>query len=310
MDINLTAYLLFTGCSAAACILWFFLAYRRKAETGRAAMLSALILALGTVLGILCARGAWILVRFNAFVARYDLWTLRYDKMSFLGGMAGVLLAVWLSAKIAREPVRQVFNVFAPAGALLAAAFRFAEYWLGTYGVGFVEEWWETGVFFPVTVGIPWDENNFEYYLAVFMFSGIFCLVAAALSVMHREEENRLVRTLFYVCLPQILFESMRLEVLSWLFVNVEQLGCFLFCEGVLVARAIRAGAGKFRSWVPAIGGLLVCGVVMAGMFALDGKITVGGEFIPKGITYGVMALALAGMAAAEHRANRLIHRA
>ena len=94
---------------------------------------------------------------------------------------------------------------------------------------------------------------------------------------------------------------------ISWLFVNVEQLACFLFCEGVLVVRAVRAGAGKLRSWIPAIGGLLVCGIVIAGMFALDGKITFGGSFIPKAVTYGVMALALAGMAVAEHFGNRRI---
>ena len=307
MDINLTGYLLTLGCSAAACILWFFLSWRRQPQPNKAAALSGLIFVLGTVLGILCARLAWMLIRINALRLPQDLLTLRYDRMSFLGGAAGVILAVFLSAKITGQPAKQVLNAFAPMGALLMAGARFAEGFLGTYGVGFVEEWYESGVFFPVTIGIAWDEYNYEYYLAVFMFSGIFCLIASALSLVHRKEDNRLVRTLFYICLPQVLLESLRLEILSWLFVNVEQLACFLFCEGVLVARAVRAGAGKLRSWIRAIGGLLVCGIVIAGMFALDGKITFGGSFIPKAVTYGVMALALAGMAVAEHISNKHI---
>ena len=44
MEINLTAYLLFMGCSAAACILWFFLAARKQMPAAKAGALSALTL--------------------------------------------------------------------------------------------------------------------------------------------------------------------------------------------------------------------------------------------------------------------------
>ena len=142
------------------------------------------------------------------------------------------------------------------------------------------------------------------------MFSGIFCLIAMFLSLVHGKEENRLVRTVFYLCLPQILFECMRMQAIKWLFVPLEQLVCFLFCEGVLAAYAFRARPKHLRSWLPAITGLLVCGVIIVCEFALDGKITLGEEFIPQWITYGVMALALAAMAVAEHRGNRRIQSA
>ena len=159
MNENLTAYLLFMGCSAIACVLWFFLSFRRGAESGKAAALSGLILLLGAVLGLLGARLGWILLRFNVVIARpKDLLTLRYDELSFWGGVAGVILAVFLAAKMMRQPAREVLNRFAPMGALMAAAARFAESFLGLFGVGFVQAWYETGLFFPVTVEFVWDE--------------------------------------------------------------------------------------------------------------------------------------------------------
>ena len=57
MEINLTAYLLFMGCSAAACILWFFLAARKQMPAAKAGALSALTLLLGILLGT--AGASW-----------------------------------------------------------------------------------------------------------------------------------------------------------------------------------------------------------------------------------------------------------
>ena len=308
MDINLTGYLLTLGCSAAACILWFFLSWRRQPQPNKAAALSGLIFVLGTVLGILCARLAWMLIRINALRLPQDLLTLRYDRMSFFGGAAGVILAVFLSAKITGQPAKQVLNAFAPMGALLMAGARFAEGFLGTYGVGFVEEWYESGVFFPVTVGIAWDEYNYEYYLAVFMFSGFFCMIASVLSLVHRKEDNRLVRTLFYLCLPQVLLESLRADAIRLLFVRMEQLVCYLLVEGVLVWYGWRGGRKSFASWVPALTGLVVFGLTIVEEFMLDGKIRFGGVTAPHWITYSLMAAGLIAVAVMEHRGNRRLY--
>ena len=309
MEANLTAYLITMGCGAAACVLWFFIARGRKAGFGKSAGLSALVLVLGAGLGLLCARLGWILLRINVIQTK-DLLTLRYDELSYYGGMAGVILAVWLSAKVMKLPAREVLNDFAPMGALMAAVARFAEYFLGMLGLGYVEEWAEAEgtVFFPSAVRIAYDEEFFEFYLAVFVFSGLFSLIAMRESLVHGKEKYRFVRTLFYLCLPQVLFECMRMQKISWLFVPAEQLVCFLLCEGVLVWAAVKGRKDGFRSWVPALAGLLVCGVIIAGEFALDGKIMLGDEeYIPQWITYGVMALALAGMAVGEHFALRRI---
>jgi prolipoprotein diacylglyceryltransferase len=309
MEANLTAYLIFMGCGAAACVLWFFIARGRKAGFGKSAGLSALVLVLGAVLGLVCARLGWILLRINVFQAK-DFLTLRHDELSYYGGMAGVILAVWLSAKLMRQPAREVLNDFAPMGALMAAVARFAEYFLGMLGLGYVEEWAEAEgtLFLPAAVRISYDEEFFEFYLAVFVFSGLFSLVAMLESIAHGKEKYRFVRTLFYLCLPQILLECMRTQKISWLFVPAEQLVCYLLCEGVLVWAAVRGRKAGFRAWVPALVGLLACGVIIAGEFALDGKIMLGDEeYIPQWVTYGVMALSLAAMAVGEHFALRRI---
>ena len=304
MEANLTAYLLFMGCGALACALWFFLSCRRKAEIGKAAALSSLILLLGIVLGAVCARAAWLLMRFNAIIPK-EILTLRYYEMSYWGGVAGVVLAVWLAAKIMREPSRAVLNAFAPMGALMAAVARFAEGFLGLTGAGkYIEEIFDEGLFFPLTMEVAWDEEYSEFYLAVFALAGICCLGAMAFALVRRNDRNRLLRTLFYLCLPMILLESLRQQSINWLFVRVEQLLCFLFCEGVLIRYGFRGPKG-FRSWLPALTGLITCGIVITGEFALDGKILLNGEMISFWLIYGIFALCLIALAIAEHIGNK-----
>ena len=59
------------------------------------------------------------------------------------------------------------------------------------------------------------------------------------------------------------------------------------------------------KRWGAAILGLLVCGLIIAAEFALDGKILIGGEMIPKWVTYGLMLAGLGAMAVAEHKARK-----
>ena len=91
MEINLTAYLLFMGCSAAACILWFFLAARKQMPAAKAGVLSALTLVLGIVLGIAGARLVWFLCRINT---KPVLFALNYYELSYYGGVAGVIIGL------------------------------------------------------------------------------------------------------------------------------------------------------------------------------------------------------------------------
>ena len=153
------------------------------------------------------------------------------------------------------------------------------------------------------TVAVP--EFVYDIVKTAWEREGIMSLVAFVLSLVHRTEPRRLLRTLFYLCLPQILLESLRSEAINLLFIHLEQLVCYLFLEGVLVWYALAKNRRSFSSWIPALAGLVVCGLVIACEFAVDGKIHIGDARIPEWIIYSVMACGLAALAAAEHRGNR-----
>ena len=125
--------------------------------------------------------------RKHFFVQNYVTQNYPAEQMSYYGGAAGVTLAVWLSAKVLGLSGRGTLNSFAPMGAFLAAMVRFAEGFLAMekvmLGVG---AWMEEGIFFPVTVEFVYDESYSEFYLAVFMFEGLFSLVAMVLSLYHK----------------------------------------------------------------------------------------------------------------------------
>ena len=294
MEIRLVPYLIFIGCSIAVWFVWFFLSDRHHYKDGKSLPLSLLILVFGILLGTSCARLAWVLF---GIMAHPPLLALNVTELSYYGGLAGVLLAVLLSAGIFKRNAVDVLNTFAPAGAFLAAMFRFAEGFLGTLGFG---TYMEEGVFFPVTVEIVWDEYYSEYYLAIFMLEGFLYLAVMVFSLLRGKDRYRWLRTLFYLCLPQILCESLRIQSISWLFVKTEQLLCFLVCEGILVWYAFRGNPRVFRFWIPALTGLAVCGLIIAIEFALEGKILIGGEGLSHWLLYILMAVGLSAMAVTE----------
>ena len=298
-------WLLWTGISALLTCLWFTLAWKRQNEGTNSFLLGALSLLLGIVCGALGAKLFFILYRIHMFsFARLGewLWPLRVENVSYYGGIAGVCFGVFLAAKLTRLSPGKVLNAFAPMGAFLAAMIRFAEAFLGYTGVGM---YLDGELSFPLAVRFTWDGEWFEYYLAVFVFEGILSLVACVISLCRQNEPDRFRRTLFYLCLPQVLFESMRAQSIVWLFVRVEQLLCFVFCELLLAFYVLKTGPRSFRNWVPALVGLLVCGLLIAGEFALDGKIDFGDQEIPNQLIYGIYVVLLAVMAFMEHIGHR-----
>ena len=303
MDLyNMTAYLITMGAAAVCVSVLFYFCLRKTRDfrTEKAIPLSVCTLLLGIALGIFGAKLFYFVFRFsylNEMGFGYYWLSLKTEEMSYYGGVAGVTLAVFLAAKICGVRPREAFNAFAPAGALMAAAARFAECFLfptglGAYLDGFLP--WPLAVdFYP------------DYILAVYNFEGFFSLVAFVLSLVHRNEPRRFLRTLFYLCLPQIFLESLRADAINLLFMHLEQLLCYLFVEGVLVWYAFACGRKHFSSWIPALAGLVVSGIFIAGEFMLEGKIQVNNAPVPRWITYTVMAAGLVAAAVMEHRANR-----
>ena len=299
---ELPAYLRCMAIGWCLCVIAYTSLLRQRSGRGLAA--GCLTLVLGPALGLICAKLGYVLLRINIMPRGAAFWpylvSLNVEELSFWGGAAGVTLGVALAAKLAGLKPGEALNAFAPWGALMVAFARYAERYLGMLGVGM---YLESG-FFPYAQGIAWDPEYTEWYLAVFMLEALFALVALVLSLRHRGEPRRFLRTLFYLCLPQILCESLRMNTIVWLFVKAEQVVCYAFCEAVLVWMAFRLGRRERRHWLPAVVGLVVLLLTVAEEFALDKT------DIPHWITYSAMALGLAAMAWAEHRGEQMLLKA
>ena len=303
---RMTEYLIWMIGSALAVFAWYGWAAARKNGVRQGVAAGLLALALGILCGAAGAKAGYMILRADLLSSSWIQSMLRTwepDTLSFVGGGAGVCAGVALGAVILGMSAREALNTFAPMGAALAALARFGEGFLGMLGVGaYLEE-----SFFPLAVRFTWDGEWFEYYLAVFVFEGLAALAACLLSLKHRGEPDRFRRTVFYLCLPQILLESMRMQSISWLFVRCEQLVCFLICEGILIFYGVRSTRKDWTRWRPAAVGLLLCAVVILGEFALDGKISLPGGDIPAWVIYTVVGLFLVWTAREEHRGHRAL---
>lgn len=306
MTTDISTYLLFLSASAFLCFSLFSLsAGRRMGLTGRrAATLGALSLALGALLGLLGAKLLYFMFRFSYILKTGPgsfLFSMKADELSYYGGAAGVCLAVFLASKILGEKTDAVLNAFAIPGAILAAMARFAEFWLGALGTG---DYIEEALPFPFAVAEIWNPDFPEYYLAIFMLEGILYLRVAVFGWRNRGDSLCFLRTAFYLCLSQIICESMRAQSIRWLFVRYEQLLCYLIAEGILVWYAVAGKKLGRNNTGSAVFGLIVCAMTVLEEFMLDGKISFGGYGLPPVVIYGLMAWGLLELAIMEHFAR------
>ena len=258
-------------------------------------LLAALTLAFGTVLGAVCARLGYIIIQPDYAIGSGLTETLLSGDMgltSFMGGAVGVVLGALIAGKCTGNQAGETLYAYAPIGALMAAMARFGEYFLGTICAGnYVDN--EALQFFPLSVSNEWG----EWYQAVFMISGTIYLGVFLASLL-KFRAHRFMRTVFYLCLPQVFCESLRNQSLMWSqFIRAEQLLCMILVEVILIILGIGAKQEKRRFW-PAIAGLLWAGVFVAVEFAAGGKIFV--DMSPV-IYYGVMVLGLVCLGWMEH---------
>ncbi len=268
-------------------------------------MLGLVSLGLSIPLGLIGAKLLYFLFRFRYILkvgAGSYLVSLKTEEMSYYGGAFGVGLAVYLSAKLLGEKPVATLNAFAVPGALLAALARFGEYWLGYLGTG---SYIEDGLPFPFAVSDMWNPDFPEYYLAVFMIEGIICLRVALFAWQNRKDRLCFLRTVFYLCLVQIICESMRAQSIRWLFVRYEQLLCYLIVEGILIWYAVAGKKRGIQTWGPAVFGVVVCILTVLEEYMLDGKITWGEYDLPAVLIYVFMAWGLLETAVLEHAARR-----
>lgn len=292
----MSAYYVWMLCGAGVCAGVFYLNARGLETRQRLCLLS---LPLGIVLGALAAKLVYCFTQLSFVLADGWLFSLVNPEPAqwcFFGGGMGVCAGVCLAARRTHTPVMSALNAFAPAGALMAALARFGGWFLREELIGVGECVYDPALFFfPVTVVNEWG----EHYLAVFMLEGLCALITAILALTCMKE-HRFLRTLFYVCLPQIFCESLHNDSISWLFVRVEQLLCMVVVMAVLVYYALRSPCKSLRFLPPIVGA--ACVALFVGVeFALD-KTDWSVWLI-----YGTMLLGLFALAVAENVGFRQI---
>lgn len=259
---------------------------------------SALVaLPLSLLLGAVLGKLMYVALLFQRVWPRFGaeaLWRLKAAEFSFFGGGLGVILALALTAKLTRQKIKPYLSVFAPCGALLAAGFRAAEYFQGMLGAG---SYLESSAFtrFPFAVANQWG----EWHLAVFTLEALAALIVSLVFALRKQENLipglRVERTVFYLCVPQIVFESLRNQCMRWGFVRIEQVLCgvTVVCLIVYGCFQVKALKGLKRFW-PALCSLLCVALIVLAEFGLD-KFNFSTAF-----WYGVMIVVLCGFSALE----------
>ena len=260
---------------------------------------------LGTVLGLLGAKAAYYLCQIDFMIAEGwldSLLTLNPEGLSFFGGAAGVCFGVALAARRCGLRPVELLNRFVPYGLVLGALARFGEAFLGMLGIGlYLED--EALCFFPLAMGFSYGPDWTEWYLAVFTLEGIALLTVAAFS-RWKLKEHRFLRSVFWMCLPQILLENLRLGSFMWFFcIRVEQLACMLAMFAILILYGVRS-KGQPRRFLPAGIAVLCAGLFIVCEFAMEGKI-VFLRFLDLAACYALMAAGQAVLGVTEIRAFR-----
>lgn len=248
---------------------------------------------LGTLLGLVLAKLVYYLAMIDFMVMQgwaKSLVDVTMGTFSYYGGMAGFCLGVVLTARLTHQKPMELLNAFAPAGVLLAALARFGEGLLEGVGIRDMLFWEHPEhCFFPLAVSNEYG----EWLYAVFMLEGLLTLVVLALCLT-LFKKHRFLRSLFYLCLLQILCESLRSDSFTWLFVKVEQLMCMLGAVAVLLVYCVKS-PGVRQRWMPIVYCFPVAAVFVVLEFALNGKIPLG-----KPLSYGIMIAGLAVMSLLE----------
>lgn len=286
---NLRYALWFLGALVLSLGLFAFMNRNKKGVLVQCLLIGTL----GTVMGLVGAKLLYYLAMIDFMVMHgwlNSLVDVTMGTFSYYGGVAGFCLGVVIAARLTHQKPMALLDSFAPAGLLLAALARFGEVMLEGVGIRDMLYWEHPEhCFFPLAVSNEWG----EWLYAVFMLEGLLTLGVFALCLV-RFKKQRFLRSLFYLCLIQILCESLRSDSFTWLFVKVEQLLCMLVVAGVVLVYCIRT-PGVERRWLPFILCFPIAAVFVVLEFALNGKIALSHP-----LCYGIMIAGLALLAVIE----------
>lgn len=306
-----TTYILALAIGAVLCAGFFAWKLRR---CGVKPMTALIALPLSAVLGVVLARISYFLLEYRDITVRYDgmggLLSTKPEEFCFLGGCAGVVLAILLTAKITGQKALPVLDAFAPCGALMAAIARASVGLLDPMTMIGLGAWVENPAhqFFPVAVEIEWIGT----FYAIFMLEAMLCLLCAAVSflISHRggfKPGRVFLHTAFFLALPQVFTEQILGKYMAWGFVRIEQLLCALIVFAITLNPCIRSR--KLTGYLPALGCLLCAAVLIWMEFTLDNKLLFGID-IPTMGCYAIMIAALCCMAGLSLLAYRRLNKA
>jgi len=242
------SYLIWAGITVCAGFLLFGGLLKRKGLPVRTAAIS---LPLSIILGFVFAKVFYVVFMQAEDVLTWGEWERFLDfqprRMCFVCGAAGACLGVWLAARWTGQDRKKVMDCFAAPGALLVAGFRLAECTQGTLGLGVLAEGsgWLSGPPFVMT------DAYGDPYVAVFFWEAVAALVIGVFALIRKEERDghRFEKTVYCLCLCQILLESMRNHSMRWGFVCVEMLLCAVIMVALsfMACRRNEKRTGRYR---------------------------------------------------------------
>lgn len=290
-------YLIFIASGAVVCTALLAVLLKKKGMKAASAWPALFLCA---ALAFVCAKAGYVLIRFNWVWKKYGpeaLLRFPHYEFSFFCGGAGAVLGAWLAARFTRQDGKRFLDAFAPCGALMVAFARAGEYFLE--GANLPDSEIEPEFFhrFPFAVTNEYE----EWYAALFMACAVCALAVFFLFLLRKKESAvaglRLERVVFYLCLPQILLESLRNDSIYWGFVRAEQVLCAVTLFLLLLLSCLaEKEKGLFRTFWPLLADLACVGLMIFVEFNLDrGYVPIG----PEG-NYAVMAAALLGIAGCE----------
>ena len=285
----------YAGITAGGAVLCTALYALYLKKHGKNPLTAWAALPLGAVLGVALSKLVYLAMTLATYLSVHGFPVSSPAPWSFFGGLAGVFLGVWLSGRLFKEKDGDHLELFAPFAMLLTAFMRAAEFCLDQTGLGELVE--NTAVqFFPVCWSVTmWGRPI--WYMAVFAWEAVWALGLFVLCLVRQNrrgprQANGLSMTLFYFCLGQMLFESLRVECIRLGFLRLEQLISAVVCFVLvcLLCRRYKTGQNAFLRWLPALLILAGIGAMVGLMFALDEPSYV------RWVVYALVILTLTGM--------------
>ena len=259
-------YGLIVAATVGAAFLLYALLLKKMRQPVRTVLPAVL---LSAVLGLILAKAGYVILLELEDILVWGEWDILLDfqprRLCFVMGAAGVCLGVWLAGRGTKCRPGIRMDVFAAPGALLVAGFRLAESQLGKLGGGSLVE--GNGFFLnaPFTLTDQWGDRYISVWFWEMLAAAlIFCF---ALWMKENRPGLRFQKTVFALCLCQLLLENMRNQSMRWGFVYVEQVLCAVILMTLTVLACRRRGNRRGR-YLPCLYLALCMGGVVGEEFA------------------------------------------